>query len=255
MKKIPLSCTVITVLLIVSAATAAAQPAHVPLVRDEALAEAQRILAREGLNAQVTLQPVEHPKLDGVVLAQKISEGTRVARGSTVPLVVGKYSAPTPTSLPNVVGMHVAQARETLERQGWKVDVRREVTDDAGRKDRVLSQSPHAGSQAVPRQTTVLLKVGDQVPQPQRGGLKFSQQGAPSEITMPDTVGKTLADAQNALTGSGITRNRIVVHEQLVRDPRLSAGLVRSQKPAPGTRVPYHPTAFPVEIWVDIFKR
>jgi len=255
MKKAPFSFTLAAMLLLAFAATAAAQPAHVPAVTDKPLAEAQRILAGNGLNAQVTLQPVEHPKLDGVVLAQKISEGTRTVRGSTVPLVVGKYSAPTPTSLPNVVGMHVAQARETLERQGWKVDVRRQVTDDAGRKDRVLSQSPHAGSQAVPRQTTVLLMVGYQVPQPQRGGRKFFQQGAPSEITMPDTIGKTLADAQYALTSSGITRNRIVVHEQLVPDPRFSAGLVRSQKPAPGTRVPYHPTAFPVEIWVDIFKR
>lgn len=255
MKQVPLSCALITMLLLAFAATAAAQPAHVPAVTGKPLAEARRILAGNGLNAQVTLQPVENPQLDGVVLAQKISEGTRTVRGSTVPLVVGKYSAPTRASLPNVAGMNIAQARETLEKQGWKVDVRREVTNDAGKKDVVLSQSPRAGSQAVPRQTTVLLMVGHQVPQAQGRGGTLHTPVKPDEVIMPDTIGKTLSDAQYALTSSGITRNRIVVHEQLVRDPRLSAGLVRSQKPAAGAKVPYHPTAFPVELWVDIYKR
>jgi len=72
---------------------------------------------------------------------------------------------------------------------------------------------------------------------------------------MPDTIGKTLADAQYALTSRGITRNRIVVRERVVRDPSFSAGIVQSQKPLAGEKVPYHPTAFPVELWVDIYKR
>jgi len=255
MKKVSLSCVLVAMLLLAFAATAAAQPAHVPYVKGRPLAEAQRILADNGLNAQVTQQPVAEPKLDGVVIAQKISEGTRTMRGSTVPLIVGKYSAPTRASLPNVVGMNIAQARETLEKQGWKVDVRRETTDDASKKDVVLSQAPHAGSQAVAQQTTVLLRVGYQVPQPQGSGRSLPKPNQPEDAVMPDTIGKTLADAQNALTGRGITRNRIVVHERVVRDPRFSAGIVQSQKPDAGAKVPYHPTAHPVELWVDIYKR
>lgn len=153
MKKVPLSCALITMLLLAFTATAAAQPgaryAYVPAVTGKPQAEAQRILANSRLNAQVTQQPVAQP-------------------------------------------------------QG-------------------------------------------------RGKLQPSAQ--PAEVIMPDTIGTTLVDAQNALVGSGITRNRIVVHERVVRDPRFSAGIVQSQKPTSGAKVPYHPTGQPVELWVDIFKR
>ena len=255
MKKVPLTCALVTMLLLAFAATAAAQPAHVPAVRGKPLAEAQRILANSGLNAQVTQQTVAQKQQDGVVIAQKIAEGTRVTRGSTVPLIVGKYSAPIRTSLPSVVGMNIVQASEMLEKQGWKVDVRRETTNDASKKDVVLSQAPHAGSQAVPQQTTVLLRVGFQVPQPEGRGGTLKQSNPSGDIVMPHTVGQTLAYAQSTLVSRGITRNRIVVHERVVPDAKLSAGIVRSQKPAPGAKVPSHPNAFPVELWVDIYKR
>ena len=255
MKKVQLSFALVPIQLLVFTATAAAQLTHVPAVTGRPLAEAQRILADNRLNAQVTQQPVAEPKLDGVVIAQKITEGTRTMRGATVPLIVGKYTALTRGSLPSVVGMNIAQAREMLEKQGWKVDVRRETTNDASKKDVVLSQAPRAGSQAVPQQTTVLLRVGFQVPQPQGKGGTLKQSTPSSEVIMPDTIGKTLADAQYALTSRGITPNRIVVRERVVRDPRFSAGIVQSQKPVAGEKVPYHPTAFPVELWVDIYKR
>jgi len=65
-----------------------ADQARVPSVTGKPLAEAQKILVDNKLNAQVTQQPVAEPKQNGVVIDQKVAAGTPLAPGSMVPLVV-----------------------------------------------------------------------------------------------------------------------------------------------------------------------
>jgi beta-lactam-binding protein with PASTA domain len=232
----------------------------VPQVAGMKLQEAQAVLSKARLNAQVSTQPVAEPQRNGVVLGMKVAAGTPVAPGTMVPLVVGEYKAPAAIPLPSVKGMKIDQARQMLEQQGWKIETLRMVQKDASMNNIVLQQAPAAGTQSVPQQTTVRLTVGIYTPQTTGGQVHDNRQQplnppiVPDSVLMPDTVGKSLADARQAVGSRGLSANRIVVHERAVSDPKLAGGVVRSQKPAAGASVPYKSSS-PIELWVDIYKK
>lgn len=89
------------------------------------------------------------------------------------------------SDLPNVVGMTVAQATQTLEDQGFTVAVGTAVDGPAG--DIVVAQDPAAGQ--APSGTTVTIS-------PSNG------QG----VTVPDLRGQPRSQAQDALIAAGFTR-------------------------------------------------
>jgi beta-lactam-binding protein with PASTA domain len=124
----------------------------------------------------------------------------------------------------------------------------------------VLQQVPAAGARAVPQQTTVRLTIGYYA-QPATGGQyrdnpqnTLNRPIEPDGIIVPDTVGKSLADARNTAQSRGWSPERIIVHERVVSDPKLAAGVVRSQKPGGGSSVPYKSPP-PIELWVDVYKK
>jgi len=235
----------------------------VPSVTGKPLAEAQKALAAAKLNAVVSLEMVTDKSKDSIVLKQQVAPGTALAPGSQVPLVVGKYTPPAAMPVPSVMGMNIDQARQALEKQGWKVEVMRMSQKDPRQNNVVLQQVPAAGARAVPQQTTVRLTIGYYV-QPAAGGQPHDNRQnphtplnppiEPDAITMPDTVGKSLADARNAVGSRGLSPARIVVHERTVSDPKLAAGVVRSQKPSAGAAVAYKSSS-PIELWVDVYKK
>jgi len=235
----------------------------VPSVTGKPLAEAQKALAAAKLNAVVSLEMVTDKSKDSIVLKQQVAPGTALAPGSQVPLVVGKYTPPAAMPVPSVMGMNIDQARQALEKQGWKVEVMRMSQKDPRQNNVVLQQVPAAGARAVPQQTTVRLTIGYYV-QPAAGGQPHDNRQnphtplnppiEPDTITMPDTVGKSLADARNAVGSRGLSPARIVVHERTVSDPKLAAGVVRAQKPSAGAAVAYKSSS-PIELWLDVYKK
>jgi len=238
----------------------AQEQARVPGVTGMPLDAAQRLLAAAKLNAVVSFETVAEPAKNNFVLRQQAAPGTALAPGSQVPLIVGKYSAPVAAAVPNVTGTKIDQARQVLEKQGWKVEVMRLSQKDARQHNIVLQQAPIAGTQAVPQQTTVRLTIGYYA-QPATGGQyhdnpqnTLNRPIEPDGITVPDTVGKSLADARNTAQSRGWSPERIIVHERVVSDPKLAAGVVRSQKPGGGSSVPYKSPP-PIELWVDIYKK
>ncbi|MGH3071137.1 MAG: PASTA domain-containing protein [Gaiellaceae bacterium] len=132
------------------------QPATVPDVVGQELADAARAFAEEGLKAAVRYVPSEEP--EGRVVAQAQPEGTERRRGDTVQLNVSVGPEPAPeTSVPNVIGAPQEQARGSLVQAGFEV-LALNLAAPVRNEDRVASQSP-AGGAAVPRGSLVLLYV------------------------------------------------------------------------------------------------
>ncbi|OPY92128.1 MAG: Serine/threonine-protein kinase PrkC [Syntrophaceae bacterium PtaU1.Bin231] len=133
-----------------------ADQTRVPSVTGKPLAEAQKILVDNKLNAQVTHQPVAEPQRNGVVIGQKIAVGTPLAPGSMVPLVVGRYEA---VKVPHVEGMPWLTAQDTLLKAKLKPSVTFQSISDQSKNTIVLKQSVRAGAD-VPPGTQVEIAVG-----------------------------------------------------------------------------------------------
>jgi serine/threonine-protein kinase len=86
----------------------------------------------------------DEPK--GTVVAQDPAGNTTASRGSTVMLSVSK--GPTTVEVPDVTGLDLAAARQTLRAAGFRVVVTTSDTEDEALDGLVASQTPVGSSQA-----------------------------------------------------------------------------------------------------------
>jgi serine/threonine-protein kinase len=70
----------------------------VPGVVGQNQGEASSSLSAAGLTVITDTQDVTDPAQDGIVVGQNPAAGTKVKKGSTVTITVGKFTAPTPTT-------------------------------------------------------------------------------------------------------------------------------------------------------------
>ena len=120
---------------------------------------AESALDRVGLDVQVDEENSEEPV--GEVIRQSPAQGTLVDKGSRVTLTVSK--GPGDVEVPNVVGSTRSEARSTLSRAGFGVQVRtRQVADEAD-DDVVLEQRPTPGSERR-KGATIVIFVGEFTP-------------------------------------------------------------------------------------------
>ncbi len=171
---------------------------------------ALRSLRAIGLKGQTRHAPGER----NVVLSQGPAAGAMVAPGSTVLLTVGAGGRAEQVSVPMVVGMRRQAAKAHLKNAGLVVG---EVsTRPGGRKDVVASQDPRAGTR-VARGSAVSLVVW-------AGGA-----GAVARASVPNVVGKSLAQAQATAKAAGLVVGRVE------RRPGGRPGVVMEQDPPAGT--------------------
>ncbi|HEX7540243.1 MAG TPA: PASTA domain-containing protein, partial [Syntrophales bacterium] len=164
MKRVRILIAIIAAFLIIVPAALAQvkpQPVPVPNVAGMPLSAAQQTLVSAGFNAVVTQENVTDPSKNNVVLKQQIAPGTTLAKGSNVPVVVGKYTAPAQQPVPNATGMKITDAQGVLQQKGWKTAVSGRPVTDSRQAGIVLEQSPRPGTQAAPDKTTVTLTVGE----------------------------------------------------------------------------------------------
>ena len=136
----------------------APQPATVPDVVGDELADAARDFADEGLKVAVAYVPSQDAA--GSVVAQAQAAGTELSRGSSVQLNVSTGADPeAEATVPRTTGSRLDQGRDQLEQAGFEVlaltvgedgEVRNEST--------IVSQSP-AGGASIPGGSLVLLYV------------------------------------------------------------------------------------------------
>lgn len=143
----------------------------------------------------------------GVVMEQRPAGGTEARGGTRVDLVVG--AEVTGVRVPSVVAMNLNQAQARLRQANLTSG---EVTRvPGGRKDRVVSQSPQAGTLVAPG-SRVELRV---------------YSGA-TGTRVPSVVGKSQHEAQSVLRQAG--------YKPRLRPVKWGRrGIVASQDPAAGT--------------------
>ena len=147
----------------------------------------------------------------GKVIEQDPLPNTQARPGSAINIVVS--GGQKLVSVPKVTGMTQANAESTLKGVGLTAEPSNGNSKTVP-KGSVISQAPPAGQQ-VPTGTSV--------------GITISQ--GPGNATVPNVVGQTQADAQNALKAAGLG-------SQVVSNYSTTpSGEVYEQTPAPGTLV------------------
>lgn len=175
--------------------------------------EAERKLAEAGLKAALgeTRPSLTAPRQ--YVLAQTPAAGTAV--GSEVVVTLDVSAGQVRARVPEVVGMSRADAVAALRTANLEIG---QVVERPGpeARGRVLSSQPEAGQQ-VPQGTPVELVVS----------------AGPSELLMPDLVGRELFEVRNTLEQLGLK----IGETQYDSTSALPSGLVVSQVPAAGSPV------------------
>jgi beta-lactam-binding protein with PASTA domain len=153
---------------------------------------------------------------EGETVAQDPAAGTKVEPESGVDLLVAGQAQ---IEVPEVLGLMVDEATQTLEAAGFVVKVV-EVEDEA-EAGTVVDQSPEAGGSVVPGSTVTLVVSAGK-----------------TETLVPKVVGMTQEEATAALQGAGYE-----VQAKGVFDETAEEGVVIRQEPdagtvaEPGTRV------------------
>ncbi len=185
-------------------------PAVVGLRFDDAV---QR-LAGVGLKGLLGDSRVSSSSPPSTVLAQHPAAGLDALAGAAVVLDVS--AGEQGTSVPSVVGQTQDDAMNELRRVGLTIG---QISEQAGDEPRgtVLQLRPDAG-QVVPAGTTIDLVVS----------------GGPSELYMPDLLGREVAAARIMLEQLGVALAPFE-YDSMSTLPR---GSVVSQAPEPGAVVP-----------------
>jgi serine/threonine-protein kinase len=173
--------------------------------------EAVKQIEKAGLFA--TLHEEHNAKVSsGRVIRTDPTALNQVQKGSRVDVYVS--TGPELTTVPDVVGDDRADARATIEDSGLKVTIHEQESSQP--KDKVISQSPGAGS-TVARGSRVTITVSKGV----------------QKVRVPDVQGQSQQDATKALTDAGFT----VTVDQKETDNQDEVGNVISQDPGAGTEL------------------
>ncbi|QJC21676.1 Stk1 family PASTA domain-containing Ser/Thr kinase [Arcanobacterium buesumense] len=123
-------------------------------------------------------------------------------------------------TLADVSAMSLAQAQETLEKQGFHTSVTHEFSDNIAR-DSIIGTDPIAGSRIHP-DTEVKIRISD--------GIKH--------LTVPSLAGLTSAEAEQALKDAGFSD---IDHTSNYSDTVEKDHIV-SQEPEPDSSIPHNAT-------------
>jgi eukaryotic-like serine/threonine-protein kinase len=183
------------------------EPERVTMVAVVRLPEqaARERLEQLGLEVETERAAADAPP--GIVFAQTPGAGRTLPVGATVTIHVSE--GPDTTTVPNVVGLPEAQARERLEQA--EVQVAREGTFAEEPPGIVVAQEPSAGDE---------VEIGSTV--------RIAVSEGTGRVEVPDVVGLLVAEAQAALAEQDLEANVVQVPS---REPE---GTVVAQAPAGG---------------------
>lgn len=173
--------------------------------------EAAEALKKQNLGYKVIGTESSSKYAEGQVCNQSPKSGKKVTENSTVKITIS--SGEGSKSIPNVIGATEADATNSLQAAGYKVNVSygHSATVAAGQ---VISQSPDSSQKG---------QAGDTIT------ISVSQ--GPDEIDMPNVVGSTKDAAVAELQSKGFT---VTINEE---DKPEAAGTVVGQNPVAGTKL------------------
>ncbi|HEX4188295.1 MAG TPA: Stk1 family PASTA domain-containing Ser/Thr kinase [Solirubrobacteraceae bacterium] len=187
-------------------------PASTALVNVEGLTSSQALARLRAAG----FKPVTRPQASSTVAAGHVIDtdpaaGTIVQVGSPVTVFVS--SGPAPVHVPDVTGRSRSDAEAALTGAGLTVGTVTQSSSSTQAPGTVISQSP-AGGGSVPSGGAVNLTVAQ----------------APSDVTVPNVVGKGEALAAAALGGAGLTPRTATTPTS----EEAKVGIVLKQSPAGG---------------------
>jgi serine/threonine-protein kinase len=156
---------------------------NVPTVLGDPVAQATKVLLKQGLKRGPTLKESSDQIPTGAVIDTNPAAGQTVPAGTAVTLIVSTGKAKV--TVPDVTGQPQAQAKSTLQAAGFQVTSSSQ-TSTAVPAGNVISQSPSGNSQTAPG-STVTLAIAQ----------------APTTAAVPNVKGQTAAAATSQLQAAG----------------------------------------------------
>jgi serine/threonine-protein kinase len=127
------------------------QPVEIPNVTGQAEADAKQTLESAGFTVR-TKEQYSNDVARDLVIETNPPAGTMLPKGETVTMFVSK--GPKTFAMPDVVGMHTADAKQLLESKGLIVEV--QVLPSSDPPDTVVFQDPSAGTTVQQGQTVII---------------------------------------------------------------------------------------------------
>ena len=179
-------------------------------------ADAKKTLNDKGLGYDVVEWKESKKYEEGTVIEQKTEAGTRVAKHTTIKVVVSSGLVGDKIPIPDVSGMSEDAAQKALNAAGFpKVTSQYEYSDTED-EGNVIETTPSAGAEAT-KETEIVMKVS-------KGSDKK---------TVPDVRGKEDAAAQTQIKNAGLTIGTVTYDY----NDSVPKGQVVSQSVEGGTKV------------------
>ncbi|MEV5604848.1 Stk1 family PASTA domain-containing Ser/Thr kinase [Streptomyces sp. NPDC052299] len=156
---------------------------QVPDVAGDRLADARQRLKKAGLLPGMVTKEFSEDVAAGEVVRTEPKAGTDRHPDSAVAIVVSKGS---PVNVPDVTGLSVEDATDTLADEGLKAKVKPGRVHSPEDEGDVAVQSPEEGAEAAEGDTITL-----------------TVSSGPRMVEVPDVVGKNVDDAQDELEAAG----------------------------------------------------
>ena len=199
--------------------TSGATKVTVPDLANYTQQEAKNRLATEGLSVGSVTQETSSTYAVGKVIRTSPAAKTEVASGSSVDLVISSGS--DTVSVPDIRNMTESQAQSTLATYGLTAvhDSTLDAYHETYTEGNVVTYTP--ANKKVAKGTTI------------RYGLSKGVDPATQKVTLPTLTNYVRADAENILTGLGLT----VQIDNSGYSNEVASGSVMAMSPAAGTEV------------------
>ncbi|WP_278456221.1 Stk1 family PASTA domain-containing Ser/Thr kinase [[Clostridium] scindens] len=184
--------------------------------------EAKKTLNKKGLGFKVVAREESKKYEEGMVSKQKTEAGKRVAKNTTIQVVVSSGLVGDEITVPNVSNMSESEAQKALEDAGFEKITSDFAYSDSVAEGDVIGTTPAANARAT-KDTEIVMKVS-------KGSEKK---------TVPNVVGQQDGDAQNAITAAGLTVGTVTYeyYDDVPKGQVVSQTVAGGKKVAPGTSV------------------
>ncbi|WP_352303160.1 PASTA domain-containing protein [Kineosporia sp. NBRC 101731] len=182
---------------------------RVPAVAGLLQADAQRVVAVQGLTPEVSEQ-FSSDVTNGMVISSTPAGGDNIKKNGTVTLIVSK--GPEMTTVPNVKGKTLDEAKEALEAAGLKVGTTTEKFNAKVDKGKVIASAPTADNKVTPgREVKLVISKGIE------------------PVTLDNVVNQNFDQAKALLESKGLVVEQV---EQDYVQGGPNPGTVTQQEPA-----------------------
>ena len=184
--------------------------------------EAKKTLNKKGLGFKVVAREESKKYEEGTVSKQKTEAGKRVAKNTTIQVVVSSGLVGDEITVPDVSNMSESEAQKALEDAGFEKITSDFAYSDSVAEGDVIGTTPAANAKAT-KDTEIVMKVS-------KGSEKK---------TVPNVVGQQDGDAQNAITGAGLTVGTVTYdyYDDVPKGQVVSQTVAGGKKVAAGTSV------------------